>query len=194
MASNISFDRINENYPIAGEDNNTQVFRDNFDTIKESLRIANDEVTDLQENVARTDDTVNFNNNIIISAVLKNTTSAKLDGGTLDVPASVDFQNGSYQIFRFSADTDVSFINFPNFETLPSSVGKVTLELYSDGQARTIDFTSSNGIVIKKNIDFPEPLVLTDADAGGGAGNPVIIEVWQHDSKRLFLNYLGKFQ
>ena len=37
MASTINYLGINENFPVAGQDNDTQVFRDNFDTIKQAL-------------------------------------------------------------------------------------------------------------------------------------------------------------
>lgn len=49
MASNIDPSNINENYPIAGEDNDTQGFRDNFEFIKTALVTAREEVTSLQE-------------------------------------------------------------------------------------------------------------------------------------------------
>ena len=51
--SNINYLSINENFPVPGQDNDTQVFRDNFDTIKQSLRIAGEEITDLEDNGAR---------------------------------------------------------------------------------------------------------------------------------------------
>ena len=53
MASNINYLSINENFPVAGQDNDTQVFRDNFDTIKTSLRNAKDEIGSLQDNTAK---------------------------------------------------------------------------------------------------------------------------------------------
>ena len=37
MASNIISTTINENFPIAGQDNDSQGFRDNFNVIKTSL-------------------------------------------------------------------------------------------------------------------------------------------------------------
>jgi len=37
MASSITADNIDANYPVAGQDNNSQGFRDNFNLIKNSL-------------------------------------------------------------------------------------------------------------------------------------------------------------
>lgn len=193
MASNVSFERINENYPLSGEDNDTQVFRDNFDTIKTSLRVARDEITDLQNNVIRSDTDNDFNFSIIQRAVFQDTFIKKHDGGVIDVPLVVDYQNGSYQIFRFSADTTIEFQNFPNGGGAVESVGKLTLELYSDGVDRTITIITNNSGVAKKSANFPDPFIVSNADLSAGLGNPIIIEVWQHKNDRIFLNYLGQF-
>ena len=71
MSSNINYLSINENYPVAGVDNDTQTLRDNFDTIKTSLRRAQEEVTDLQNNTAKNNNDNDFNLNIIGNAVLE---------------------------------------------------------------------------------------------------------------------------
>jgi len=76
-----------------------------------------------------------------------------------------------------------------------SGVGKVTLEIYLDTAAtenKTIIFTTEGGTVFKKNSTFPvvgaNPQITLSSKT-----NPVIIEVWQHDSDNIFLNYLGSF-
>ena len=48
MASNINSDAIDALYPVAGQDNDSQGFRDNFSTIKNSLATAKTEITTLQ--------------------------------------------------------------------------------------------------------------------------------------------------
>jgi len=193
VTSNINYLGINENFPVAGEDNDTQVFRDNFDTIKTSLNTAKTEITDLQTNVARTDVDNDFNRKLISSAVMLNNYDKKFDGGVIAAPLTVDYENGNYQIFRFGVNTTVEFLNFPNDESSPTGLGKVTLELYGDGTARTLTFITTGGTVIKKNATFPTPFTLTSAEAAAGSGNPIIIEVWKHKSDRIFLNYIGQF-
>ena len=193
--SNINYLSINENFPVAGEDNDTQVFRDNFDTIKTSLQIAKDEITDLEDNAARLDIDNDFNRTLITRAVMQDNYEKRFDGGTVITPLVVDFENGSYQIFRFGADTVIEFLNFPDSNTLPPSVGKLTLELYGDGPLtpRTLTFSTSGGTVLKKNTTFPAPFIVTSQELAAGGGNPIIIEVWRHKSDRIFLNYLGQF-
>ena len=63
MSSNINPNNIDGTYPIAGQDNNSQGFRDNFTQTKVNFQYAASEITDLQNN-----------------AVLK----SALTGGTLD--------------------------------------------------------------------------------------------------------------
>lgn len=191
--SNINYLGINENFPVAGEDNDTQVFRDNFDTIKTSLQIAKDEITDLEANAARLDIDNDFNRTIISRAVMQDNYEKRFDGGTITTPLIVDFENGTYQIFRFGADTVIEFQNFPDSNTLPPSVGKVTLELYGDGTTRTLNFSTSGGTVLKKNATFPAPFTVTSQELAAGGGNPIIVEVWRHKSDRIFLNYIGQF-
>jgi hypothetical protein len=102
----------------------------------------------------------------------------------------ISFLNGHYQIVRFSINCALSFEEFPT-EVLDADsfgkVGKVTLELYGDGTARTITFSTSGSTVFKKSADFPVTLTVTSAT------NPVIIEVWQHNTDNIFLNYVGEF-
>jgi hypothetical protein len=193
MTSAINYLGINENFPVAGQDNDTQVFRDNFDTIKTSFRTAQEEMTDLQTNAARTDVDNDFNNHVVSGMVSQNNYDKKFDGGVITAPLTVDYENGPYQIFRFGADTTIDFLNFPDDSFTPTGCGKVRLEFYSDGSSRTITFSTSGGTVIKKNSSFPTTLTVSSSETGGGGGDPIIIDVWRHKSDRIFLHYIDQF-
>ena len=54
MASNIVPGNIDATYPKAGQDNSSQGFRDNFNQIKANFTTAQEELTDLQTNKAKT--------------------------------------------------------------------------------------------------------------------------------------------
>ena len=63
MASNIVPDTIDDTYPVAGQDNNSQGFRDNFNIIKTNFTSAKSEIETLQDNTAKTNaDNVFFEN------------------------------------------------------------------------------------------------------------------------------------
>lgn len=194
MASNINYLSINENFPVAGQDNDTQVFRDNFDTIKTSLRNAKDEITGLQDNTAKVNVDNDFELKKIQRALLQNNRTQKFDAGAVSAsPTTVDYENGNYQIYRVAANINVDFLNFPGdpvfiSEVTPIGMGKVTLELYRSGSVNTtVSFITSGGTVIKKDPSFPGTITL-DSET-----DPVFIEVWRHSAGVIFMRYLGKF-
>jgi hypothetical protein len=192
--SQINFASINENFPVAGQDNDTQVFRDNFDTIKTNFRLAQEEISDLENNTARTDQETEFNNNIVSTAVFRNNRDIILDGGAISVnQLGVDYANGNYQIFRIGADVTLGLLGLPTDTSFPRGVGKVTLELYSDGAARTVTLDPSNAVTYKKKSSDSTFTWSGNIFTVSSSSNPVIIEIWRHSSETVFVNYLGTF-
>ena len=192
MTSNINFAAINENFPVAGQDNDTQTFRDNFDTIKTNFSSAKTEITDLQDNSARTDSDNDFLYNVVGSLTLQDAYLRKKDYGAAIVVGTQDisFKQAMYHVVKVGANTSLSFSEFPTGAvdvTGLGQIGKATLELYGDGSARTITFTTTGSTVIKKSPGFPGSVTVTSAT------NPVIIEVWQHSTAVIWMNYLGLF-
>ena len=192
MTSLINFAAINENFPVAGQDNDTQVFRDNFDTIKTNFSAAKTEIEDLQDNVARTDVDSDFNYNVATAVTLQDAYLRKKDYGAAIVVGTQDvsFKQAMYHIIKFGTNCAIQFTEFPVAAvdvTGLGQMGKATLELYGDGTARTITFTLTGSTVLKKSLGFPGSLTVTSAT------NPVIIEVWQHSTDSIFLNYLGVY-
>ena len=194
MTSNINYLSINENFPVAGEDNDTQTFRDNFDTIKTSLRAGQEEITALQANTAglqlvETENGSDFGGREISNVILRDTLIRAYGGGVIpgDVATlTIDYENGGYQKFQFAGNISIDFQNFPDNASI-GGLGKVTLELTADNFARTLTFISSGGVTLRRNATFPTPFVVTSQTA------PIIIEVWRRDANNIFLNYLGQF-
>jgi hypothetical protein len=192
VTSLINFAAINENFPVAGQDNDTQVFRDNFDTIKTNFSTAKTEITDLQDNAARTDEDNDFLYNVVGSLTLQDAYLRKKDYGAAIIAGTQDvsFKQAMYHVIKLGANTSLSFTEFPTGAvdlTGLGQIGKATLELYGDGTTRTITFTTTGGTVIKKSPGFPGSVTVTDAN------NPVIIEVWQHSDAVIWMNYLGLY-
>lgn len=192
MTSNINFAAINENFPVAGQDNDTQVFRDNFDTIKTNFSASKTEIEDLQDNVVRTDLDSDLNGFILGNLTLQGAALRTKDYGSPITAGTqeVSFVQALYHIISFGDNCSLSFIEFPStaadVEGI-AKIGKATLELYGDGTERTITLLTSGSTVFKKSAGFPGTLTVTSAT------NPVIIEVWQYGQDAIFLNYLGTF-
>ena len=70
MASAISTTSIDATFPVAGQDNDSQGFRDNFSQIKTQLDTASSEITTIQTNQAVTNATTDFNGHDIQNAIL----------------------------------------------------------------------------------------------------------------------------
>lgn len=199
MTSSINYTSINENFPVAGEDNDTQTFRDNFDTIKTSLQAAYTEITALQDpntGAAIKGSDNDFNNAAITRAVFQNTMDRKLQGGIIDSNTTklyIDYENGSYQIFKFSHATPIEFQNLPQNSNpaYPLGVGKMTLELSSDGTTVPLSFITTNGSTIRSkgfpNGQSPSSFTVSSASQS------LIIEVWRHSQDVIFMNYVGVF-
>jgi hypothetical protein len=200
MTSAINYASINENFPVAGEDNDTQVFRDNFDTIKTSLRSAQEEITALQDTATGaallgTADN-NFNGNVISNAVLQNVSEARFNAGIIgsfdEAKYTVDFENGSYQLIRFVKGTSetpmpIEFQNLPESSANNGKIGRITLELYGDGTTRYLTFVTSAGTEFRRSASTPTVITVSSMTA------PVIIEVWRHSGNYIYLNSLGQF-
>jgi hypothetical protein len=186
--SNINRNIINENFPIAGQDNDTQTFRDNFDAIKNNFGFAKEEIEDLQNNTARTDQNISFNNNILSFAVLENVREnfAFLGSALIASPQEISLTTAGYQAFGVNGPISINFRNFPSDLDVNKSVGRVTLEITAVGADRTITLLEENGIVFKKKGFTGNSFVVE-------GGKTVIVEVWKYTDLVIFVNLLGEF-
>ena len=113
MASNISDTGINSDFPIAGQDNDSQGFRDNFTTIKANFVAAKTEIESIQTNGAVKNADNNFLGNTINNANFQNTTeTGYIAGATINTSQNVNLDNGAYQEFTVGADITLTLSNW----------------------------------------------------------------------------------
>ena len=113
MASNINDTGVNSNYPVAGQDNDSQGFRDNFTVISSNFVAAKAEIEALQTNSAVKNADNNFLGNSIINADFKNTTeTAYVAGSTVNTSQNINLDNGAYQEFTVGADITLTSANW----------------------------------------------------------------------------------
>ena len=93
MASNINDTAVNSDYPIAGVDNDSQGFRDNFSTIKTNFVAAKAEIETLQTTTAKLNVANNFLGNTVSGANLENVTETAYVASTT-VNTSQNIQTG----------------------------------------------------------------------------------------------------
>jgi hypothetical protein len=188
---------INDQYPIPG-DNDSQVFRDNFATIKNSLSSARLELSDLLSSSLRTDSSItNLNSAIVSNQILKNTSIYKhVIAGLKAEPFDVDYDNGMYQTVQIIADVGINLKNFPIDSTDIHQVGRLRLHVSADRTSRKIEFTSSDA-VIKYQPGFPFVNSTKINIPGSGGKDPVIFDIWQVNNKgstpTIYIKYVGQF-
>ena len=113
MASNISTKNIDETYPVAGQDNDSQGFRDNFSQIKTQLGTASTEITAIQTNQAVTNADTDFNGHDQSELVLKDWGQKIVAKGTVTGSIACSFADGNVVTLTTSGNVSLTFSNFP---------------------------------------------------------------------------------
>lgn len=116
MTSAINPNNINIAYPVAGQDNSTQGFRDNFTNIRLNFLAAENEITALQANavVSGASSINDLQGAVLYNATLQNTRYAQINAGNVAPAATVNYAVASYQTLTANANTTLSFSNLPS--------------------------------------------------------------------------------
>jgi hypothetical protein len=145
MTSAINPNNINGAYPVAGQDNDSQGFRDNFTNIKTNFTYASDELTDLQSKVvlkSALNGTV-LNNNMagspLSNAQLIGVTMPSQALGTVSGDQALNFAASSYYTLTTAGSVSISFSNWP----AAGQVGTINLQITVTNVAYTLTLPSS---------------------------------------------------
>ena len=151
MASNINPNNIDTTYPIAGQDNDSQGFRDNFTNIKSNFAEAESEIDDLQSKVvlksALTGSTLDndFDGAVVSSAKIQDFRETVVALGTTNGTLTLNHNAGHYYTVTLNGTSTVAFSNFP-----PSgSKGRIQLQVTISNTAHTLTLPAAvtKGIV-----------------------------------------------
>jgi hypothetical protein len=145
MASSINPNNIDGSYPVAGQDNNSQGFRDNFTNIKVNFQYAEDEINDLQNkallrspltgsNVALTTSNDLGGTGPIIGALIKNFGANKIVASGTSGAVAINYASGHYQTISTTGSVTLSFTNWPATGTY----GYIKLQLNITNTAHTV--------------------------------------------------------
>lgn len=139
MASNIVPGNIDGTFPIAGQDNSSQGFRDNFTAIKNNFTEAKSEIEDLQANKANTDGTSDFADNIVQGAQLKDYSETVYAHGNVSGTTTLNHENGNYQTATTTNAITLGFSNWP----ASGKLGKIRLDIRVASTSHTITLPSA---------------------------------------------------
>ena len=163
MASNINPNNIDGSYPVAGQDNNSQGFRDNFTNIKVNFQDAETEINDLQSNAvlkaALTGEALdnNMNDVLIYAAQIKDFSASKYTVSPVYVDPTVtniNYATAHYQSISTSGSVSISFSNFPPL----GQYGYVKLQFNITNTAHTVKLPAavSQGVIGVQGVS-PNP-------------------------------------
>ena len=121
MTSAINPNDIDGTYPIAGQDNNSQGFRDNFTNTKTNFQYAANEITDLQNKAvlkSALTGTVLDNNmagSPLSDANISDFSAVAAILGTTSGSVTINYVSGHYQTVTATSGASISlaFVNFP---------------------------------------------------------------------------------
>ena len=189
MASTIISGTIDGAYPVAGVDNDTQGFRDNFTIIKTGLATAASEVTALQANTAKLNASNDFLGTDVTNANFALNTEKYHNIGTVITGQNISFLNGPYQSLSVNLAVGVGTINF-SLADWPTRdhVAKMTVQLKGNDTAKTVTFTGAGGGTIKYDNNFPTTLTVDSSV------NPLIIDFWTYNQgTTVYAEYRGQY-
>jgi hypothetical protein len=147
MSSNINPNNIDGTYPVAGQDNNSQGFRDNFTNTKTNFQYAADEINDLQQKVvlkaALTGTTLDNDmlGSILSNAQLQDMSFTRVALGTLTGSVGIEYNAGNYQTVTTGGNISLAFTNFSPAGTLSFVTVRVTVA----STAHTLTFPAAVG-------------------------------------------------
>lgn len=117
--SNINPYTIDGTYPIAGQDNDSQGFRDNFTNIRNNFSYARSEIADLQGKAITTSALTgsslsnNMSYNALQNAQLFSPSYTLLNLSTVTGAVALDYSQGSIQKLQTSGAITLTFSNWP---------------------------------------------------------------------------------
>lgn len=205
--SNINPNNINGGYPIAGQDNDSQGFRDNFTYILNNFATAKSEIEDLQYNAilknALVGTTLNndMGNSPLIQPVLQQWSSKIVQHGEVGTEASstpleLDLAEGNVHSVRALGSLSLTFVGWPTnsyatvklFITVTDPAFQLQIpDIISVGFADTPGYEITGYTI--NNINFPEVDVLNpptyefDFSSADGGFTVTILDVSRNKNK-----------
>ena len=163
MTSQVNPNNVDGTYPVAGQDNDSQGFRDNFTNIRNNLTFAKAELEDLQNKAvlksALTNSTLSNDlaGNAIVNGALTSWRETYNNVGSVSGTTTINFANGNHQKITLGGATTLAF-------TFPSN---------SSGQQAKIALwvNVSNATY---TLELPAAVSLGDKDTIAGISGSVI--------------------
>jgi hypothetical protein len=193
MTSAINPSTINITYPVAGQDNNSQGFRDNFAAIQANFTTAENEITQLQRSAILSSDlatglvpqTNNLNGSTLFNGLTNKLGKTYYAVSGANTTQNISLNNGSVQQFTLSSSVQFNFTDWP---TTSDTYSSILLIFGSDTSGVYYPIFGAESSTLRYDANFPinpstgsygfnlggESLATT-TDSSGLVSGPVII-------------------
>ena len=156
MASNINANNIDGAFPVAGQDNDSQGFRDNFTNAKNNFSYAKSEIEDLQSKVllksALSGDILSnsLSDTVLSGAQVLDFSETRVALGTTSGTVTLDHTLGHYQTVTTNGNVTLAFSNLPP----AGQLGRIRLAITTDASSRTLTLPAavSRGLTTVQGI------------------------------------------
>jgi len=201
MPSNIISETIDDQYPIAGEDNDSQGFRDNFSIIKQNAANAKSEIDDLQAKAVlkapltgESSVNNNFDNNTISVVNFLQSTKETNSSIVPDQNRPLSFQGGHYYVVKnVSTDIVLTLQDWP----LVDQYAEIVVQLSSDGgntHSVTLASEYASGATSNLYTDNTSPWTGSSIDLDLSTTTATVVKAWTtNQGQDVYLQYLGEF-
>ena len=196
----ISTTDLDTEFPVPGQDNDSQGFRDNFTVINENFAASKARLEDLETYAVRNEANTTFlalgtgGTARLINPTLQSQTEVKYDIGTVNTTKTINFsgeESGNYQTIVLDGDTELTI----DAASTPDSgyYQKITLHITASSSLRNL--TWDNSLTIKFDNESED---FWNRDTTGISSITVgavhIIELWTYQgSTTYYAKYVGSF-
>tara|TARA_B100000900_G_scaffold112941_1_gene94455 strand:- start:3603 stop:4187 length:585 start_codon:yes stop_codon:yes gene_type:complete len=191
-SNNINTGGIDPLYPVAGSDNDSQGFRDNFKQIQDALNASKTAIATLEGTSPSTQGSNDFNDNLITKAIFRDTAMSAPSAETLAGETNVDYTAGHYRrLIATTEKTNTNTVVITNWSPA-ESMGHMFLEVRSNNSLQKfLNFSTPTGNILTDatNLNLSSDFDMADA------GAKYIFEVWSPDQgANIFIYYVGAFK
>lgn len=190
-SNDINTGSIDTAYPVAGQDNDSQGFRDNFSNIKQAIDNAKSAIAGIETTAPTTQGANDFNDNVISKSIFRDTAWSAPSAETIAGETNVDYQSGHYRRLILTTEkSDTNTIVVTNWAPA-EGLGHMILEVRSNNtNQKFLNFSTPSGNILtdSTNLDLSSDFDMTDTNA------KYIFEIWSPDQgANIFVYYKGKF-
>jgi len=157
---------INANYPVAGQNNDSQGFRNNFSNIKAAISATNIDLVNLQITALLTNQDNDFGGYAIKNVNLVNASTPI--AGVTDGTVNLDYTTATFWpvILPNNGNNILTITNMPQAQRS----GNMIVSVMADSQYTNVQFTATVGTVISVGPG-PQPF-------GISTSTPCLFEIW----------------